>query len=265
MNRAEERFYAYAVGKARFHDRLYFGADGRAAAALGVSRRTIIRHRQSLERQGWLRRCGVRRWPGGKATVCYSFPRRRVTQRTTCRTSRTVPRETKRLSRCKAPGRRWVLTDGQKLVVHFVDECVEQGANDMVKMKGHVARRANELLTIMREHPEAACGQDPVEVVKQALTEFVRRRCRSPMQLAELSVELSRNENKDPAARPDQRRVAKAWIDEHGWPTGARFVHGLHSGSYVYDPLGTEPLPIGYDWPYRRPSFDDVTRALAAS
>jgi hypothetical protein len=76
----ETRFYNYAVRRARFRERLYFASDSSAARGLGVSRRTIIRCRQSLERQGWLRRCGKRRCGPGKVTVCYAFTRRRVTQ-----------------------------------------------------------------------------------------------------------------------------------------------------------------------------------------
>jgi hypothetical protein len=145
------------------------------------------------------------------------------------------------------------MTDGQKLVAFYVDECIEQGAPEMVKMKGHVARRAKELLEY-----------DSVDHVRATLREFVRRRCRTPLQLAELSTELERNESANVAERPEARRLAQQWIKENGWPTGATFKRGTHAGSYVYDPLGTEPIPIGYAWPYQRPTFDDVVEALHA-
>lgn len=144
------------------------------------------------------------------------------------------------------------MTVGQDLTAHYVDECVDQGRNEMVRMKGHVARRAKEL------HDAGV----PVEEIKQAITEFVRRRARSPLQLAEISVELVRNESEDPALRPDERKRAKAWIEEHGWPTGARFVRGTHSGTYRYDPLGTDRVGE-HDWPHGRPTFDEIVRALA--
>lgn len=43
--------------------------------------------------------------------------------------------------------------------------------------------------------------------------------------------------------------------------TGWRFVRGSHSGTYVQDPHGTDPLPPGYDFTpaprYDSPSDDD--------
>lgn len=78
--RPAERLYCYAVEKARLRDRVYFCSDSTAARDLGVSRRTIIRWRQTLEQEGRLVRtthpCAHFR------TVAYRFPGRRVTQRT---------------------------------------------------------------------------------------------------------------------------------------------------------------------------------------
>lgn len=145
------------------------------------------------------------------------------------------------------------MTDGQKLVAFYVDECLEQGAPEMVKLKGHIARRAKELLD----------AGDSVEQVKEALAEFIRRRASTPLALAEISMELERNKNAAASERPEARRRAKEWIAENGWPTGAVFKRGTHSGTYVYDVLGMEPIPMGYDWPYQRPSFNDVVEALS--
>lgn len=154
------------------------------------------------------------------------------------------------------------MTDGQRLVSFYVDECIAQNRPGMTRMKGHMAKRARELYDAIRETP----GYDDERAMREtlaALREFVRRDMKTPMALAELSLELVRNESPVARERPEARRRAKDWIAENGWPTGARFVHGTHSGSYVFDPLGTEPIPRGYDWPYRRPTFDDVVEALA--
>lgn len=37
--------------------------------------------------------------------------------------------------------------------------------------------------------------------------------------------------------------------------TGWRFVRGSHSGSYVEDPNGVDPLPPGYDFTTRAPRY----------
>jgi hypothetical protein len=55
---------------------------------------------------------------------------------------------------------------------------------------------------------------------------------------------------------PDARRV-----------TGWRFVRGSHSGTFVEDPAGTDPLPPGYDFVTRsrvghEPAEDDLPTTL---
>jgi hypothetical protein len=57
------------------------------------------------------------------------------------------------------------------------------------------------------------------------------------------------------------RKVAADWIRKNGWPTGARFVRGTHSGTLVHDPLGLDPIDVN-GWPHPRPTFDDVVAAL---
>lgn len=133
---------------------------------------------------------------------------------------------------------------------HYVDECRAQGHPEMERMRGHVARRAKELLD----------DGVPAEQVREALTEFVRRQAKTALALAEISVELEREKKADPASRPEARRRAKAWIEQNGWPTGARFVRGSHSGSFVYHPLGRDRPER--DWSHPRPTFDEIVRAL---
>jgi hypothetical protein len=155
------------------------------------------------------------------------------------------------------------MTEGQRLVAFYVDECLEQGAPEMICMKGHVARRIKEIFDVIKEHPEAARGREPEAIAEDALREFVRRRSRTPLALNDIVVEQGMNDSDVVAARPEVRKRASEWIEANGWPTGARFVRGTHSGSYVYDPLGLEK-PMESDWPYRKPSFDDICEALAA-
>jgi hypothetical protein len=83
------------VEKARFRDRLYFCSDGTAAAALGVSRQTILRARARLEKTGRIVRQGKRKIGGCRTTVVYGFPSGRLrlsgargTQRLKSRTSK---------------------------------------------------------------------------------------------------------------------------------------------------------------------------------
>lgn len=63
-----------------------------------------------------------------------------------------------------------------------------------------------------------------------------------------------------PAAEKRDKRLLKDFYDQHGWPTGARFVLGTHSGHCVYDPLGFDRPP--QDWPYTRPGREDVLPML---
>lgn len=123
----------------------------------------------------------------------------------------------------------------------------------MVVMKGHVARRLREIF-------DAGCDHERLE---RAVDTFVDRRCRTALQLAEIYAELAQNELLPVAEQPQARRRAQEWINQHGWPTGARFVRGHNAGSYRYHPLGLERIPY-HDWPHPRPSFEDITEAVAA-
>jgi len=145
------------------------------------------------------------------------------------------------------------MTVGQRLTAFYVDACIEHGFSEMVPMKGHIARRAKELLD---------CGVSEQKVAA-AIGEFVCRRGRSALQLAEIHAELER-EGGPLLERPSVRRGATEYIKAHGWPTGASWVRGDHGGSYRWDPLGTERIPSDYrGWPYERPTFEQIAEALA--
>lgn len=145
------------------------------------------------------------------------------------------------------------MSAGQELTAHFVDECTDQGRPEMVRaLKGQVAQRAKILL-------KDGCT---VDEVKAAITEFVRRRGTTALALGEIVLELARNQDPDPTLRPANRKLAMQWVEEHGWPTGAMFVRGSHAGHYKYDPLGVDRV-TEQDWPYSKPSFDEIVRALA--
>lgn len=64
--------------------------------------------------------------------------------------------------------------------------------------------------------------------------------------------------------RRDQSRypLARAYVDEHGWPTGTRWARGSHAGSYVKDALGHDRAP--YPVPWSRPTLAEVELALAS-
>ncbi len=143
------------------------------------------------------------------------------------------------------------MSPGQQITALYVDTCIESGRPEMVPMKGHVARRAADLLN----------DGVPFEKACATVVEFVRRRGRSALQLAEIYAEMER-EGGPVSERPSVRRATREWIAENGWPTGATFVRGTHSGSFVYDPLGLDRV-TEHDWPHRKPTFDDIVEAIA--
>ena len=140
-----------------------------------------------------------------------------------------------------------------RLMARYVDECTEQGRPEMIRLKGGVARSIKDCLKHEASEQEVAA----------ALRLFVQRRIRNPWKLAELVVELAQDEAADVTARPSARKAASDWIADNGWPTGARFVRGTHAGAYIFDPLGMDKITEA-DWPYHRPSFDEICVAVAA-
>ena len=56
--------------------------------------------------------------------------------------------------------------------------------------------------------------------------------------------------------------LARAYVAEHGWPTGSRWVRGTHGGTYVQDALGRDLPPYTASW--GRPSLEELQAALEA-
>lgn len=54
----------------------------------------------------------------------------------------------------------------------------------------------------------------------------------------------------------------RAFLELHDgrWPTGARFVRGTHSGTFMRDPLGYDRAPPGFA--IERPTREEIVRAL---
>jgi hypothetical protein len=141
----------------------------------------------------------------------------------------------------------------QKLTAHYVDSVRERGATPDPRDIGHLAREAKRLLDE---------GRSP-ERIEEAITQLVRAGSR-PHALGSYTTqaELRHARKVDPQTELDRR--FRAFLDEHGWPTGASWTRGAHGGSYVYDPLGTEKLPPGYEgWPHGRPTAAQIKEALA--
>lgn len=142
-------------------------------------------------------------------------------------------------------------TQPQNLVALYVDTCVELGRREMIPLKGQVARQAKVLLEDM-----------PLERVTEVIVTFVKRRARTALQLPEIAVELERERSGPAEVKPSSRRAAAAFV-KSGWPTGCRMTRGTNAAGHVFDPLGRDPIPYT-DWPYPRPSFDQIAAALAS-
>jgi hypothetical protein len=135
------------------------------------------------------------------------------------------------------------------LTAFYVDEVRARGVTPAERDIGHLAREAKRLLD---------AGRDPARI-HDAITQLVRAGSR-PHALESYTVqsELHYAKRRSPEGRAED--AYRAFVEENGRPTGARFVRGSHSGSYVYDPLGFDAPP--YDWPYARPTREEILAAL---
>jgi hypothetical protein len=65
-----------------------------------------------------------------------------------------------------------------------------------------------------------------------------------------------------PRSGQSDHPLARAYVKEHGWPTGTRWAYGSHAGRYVQDALGRDRAT--YSVPWGRPTLDDIEMALTA-
>lgn len=75
-----------------------------------------------------------------------------------------------------------------------------------------------------------------------------------------LATFQAQTEKKKESARKENKIFNDFLKENGGWPTGARFARGTHSGHYVYDPLGYDRPPA--DFPFTKPRREDIIEAL---
>jgi hypothetical protein len=80
-----------------------------------------------------------------------------------------------------------------------------------------------------------------------------------PLEELELSKDLPGAREVDVAAAREAR-ARSGWVDNLSQYTGCRYVRGTHGTIAVYDVLGTEPVPAG--WDQERPTREEVKAAL---
>jgi Helix-turn-helix domain len=135
-----------------------------------------------------------------------------------------------------------------EIVTEYVDQCIVRGVPRLgrtVQKLGGIAKRE------LAAHPEIPPGAWMEATGRVAAG-------RPPEMLTELAVEAM---GRKPELRPDGRTTveeeAKRRVSEglaRGWPTGAVFHRGSHSGGLHYDPWGRDPI-TETDWRHARPSY----------
>jgi len=96
--------------------------------------------------------------------------------------------------------------------------------------------------------------------------EFVSQPTRAPVapRVEKRRVDtLSKDVSSAPAETAEREsQRGRGWVDNLNAYTGCRYVRGEFANTPKYDPLGTESPP--FDWPYPRPTKDEVLAALNA-
>jgi hypothetical protein len=127
-------------------------------------------------------------------------------------------------------------------VAAYVDRCRELGVDPPKRVRGVLAKAVDELVAEGQPDDHIAAG--------------VRLLADKGLRPSDLPFALVQ------AARRQERAALAEFVAEHGWPTGAAFVRGSHSGTCVYHPLGTDRPPDS--WPYPRPSREEVEPVVSA-
>lgn len=139
------------------------------------------------------------------------------------------------------------------LIGIFADECLAAHGHKpprqiVQRMAQQCAKLANERIA--------------VEVMQEAVR-LVARRGNPPSTLPDVVFEVQAKSG--PVAR--DREAIRMFLENHdgSWPTGAKFIRGTHAGTYVYDPLGYDKIPGGYNLSgtdIHRPSRQEILDAL---
>ena len=143
------------------------------------------------------------------------------------------------------------------LVAYFVDVCrAFNGADPPKKVRD---RMGVEIGRLIKEGIDGRTLRKAIEIlVDRGLDPSRLPEC---VFTAQSQPDIPVGPDRERAAR--ERQALRELLDEHDgrWPTGARFVRSAHAGHCVYDPLGYDPRP--HDFPYPRPSREEILKALA--
>jgi len=146
-----------------------------------------------------------------------------------------------------------VVENGKTLTTFFVNAAREQNKVDPPrKIIGMMAKAIGESLRTNAD----------TDLVKEAIERVVRDGI-SPSKFHEILWQVQVDAK---GTKKEDRDAIRDFLAGHNgfWPTGARFVRGTHSGTYVFDPLGYDVLPRGYDHggTIRSPTRQDVLTAI---
>lgn len=142
------------------------------------------------------------------------------------------------------------------LVAHFVDTCRAQNRMDPPPgVKGAMAKVLGKL--DKQGQPHDLLREAIVRVVKDGI---------APKDFEQVVFQIQSEMGGISFAEREALRAFLLANAKHGkWPTGARFVRGTHSGTYISDPLGYDKLPGDYDSRgsgIHRPNREEVVEAL---
>jgi len=115
----------------------------------------------------------------------------------------------------------------------------------------------------VREHLISLNDAGFIDIVASKPPPFGYARERERERDRPLSISLPNAEpEKQREETPKSQNRGNGWVENLSSYTGCRYVRGTHALTAVHDPLGTEPPPI--DWPYPRPTRDEIAEALSA-
>lgn len=126
-------------------------------------------------------------------------------------------------------------------------------AEEEIPTSWHVSQELTSLGLTTRQLGEVA--RHSPELVRQWLAVAAGKDVRS-----RAAVLIAGLRSGKPPSPPSKCSLARAYVAQHGWPTGTSWVRGSHSGAYVRDPLGHDKPPYAVPWP--SPSLAEIEGAL---